>query len=58
MLVTIREFWSIYQSNKDIELENGVITFHWRNTYKSCLSYGLKSYQNNIKIGLIYSAFY
>lgn len=24
MIVTVREFWSIYQSNKDIELENGV----------------------------------
>lgn len=24
MLVTVREFWIIYQSNKDIELENGV----------------------------------
>lgn len=24
MSVTVREFWSIYQSNKDIELENEV----------------------------------
>lgn len=24
MLVTVKEFWSIYQSNKDIKLENEV----------------------------------